>query len=1120
MRRRWTLALCLIFSGLAALVYQVIWTRLMGFAFGTTTEAIGTVLAVFFGGMALGNAWAARRIARLERPLRVYALLELGIGAFALASLPLLRHLDVLYTWVGPDHGPVTSTALRVAAAAAVLLPPTFAMGATLPVVARGLVERDDTLGRWSAVLYAANTLGAVLGAYLSGFWLIPSLGLARSIVAAAAVNLLVAGAVLALAGRARVPAMAAPPSPPRDGTVRAAGSGERIAFLAFFCVSGFVAIGYEIVWSKVFGIVMEGTLYGFAAVLSSYLLGIALGSLAVSPFVDRLRDLPRAFGLLHLGIAACVALGMAAVPYLPWALHRLARATEGRDAVHLLFVLVAPIVIAPTALFGAAFPILIRIYTSRAERVGEGMGVATAVNTTGSIAASLLVGFWWIPAAGMDATLYALLMLDLAVAALVLLRFQATRGSGRLAAAGAAAGMLLLVASSYGGVRVDRAIAGRMIQEDSLARYQAGLRGALSTQSFFREGRTSVVTVYRGPDGRGMRTNGLPEAGVSLAPPYAYAAPVLLGAVPYLLAERPERALVVGLGGGNTLDALLSTRLRHVTVVELEPAVVEAQRQLWEGRTQPLDDPRVELRLDDGRHELLLGRHRGGPGYDLIASQPSHPWLSGAANLFTREFFALARDNLTDGGVFALWLNGFRTDAQTFLAVLDSFEEVFPGALLLDVSGAPTPRNSLMLVGMRHPVGVDVERVRARLAEPELARRLREQGVEDVEDVLARFEGPAPAFAAIEPALENTDDNAFVEVRVPRMLEWKALDFAAVEGRLAPDAPALPPVAGRFDPLAVARSILALPASGDRWPFAGRLDRLLRQHVDGVDPALGQILRAEGATLSPATLEDGIARLRALAEESPRRAEVWRALGTALAARAARFDQAHAAFARAFDASGAARDAFDAGRALYRVDPAAAWAWFDRVPAAERPGFPRFAFYDAERALREGRPARALAPIRERLVAYRNELAPSAALDEVHELLAELADRCGDAADAESWRRLVREARRARAEDAFARAKHRLAKGDLDAAEKGRRELAGLAPGDPRAALLGAEIALARRDSGALESALGQLRLAAPSFLAGIAFENRFRREHGLPLLTRDEVEARRGAGADAGGA
>src|SRR3990172_2757184 len=334
MARRAAIAGCLVFSGLSALVYQIIWVRLLGFSFGTTTEAVSTVLAVFFGGLALGNLWAAARLSRVERPLRVYALLELGIGLYALASVPLLQSLSGVDVLLGAGQGPWAKTALRFAGSAAVLLPRRIAGGAPLRVVARGLVTEAASLGRWSALLYAANTLGAVLGAYLCGFWLIPALGLGRTVLVAALVNLGVAAAVLVIAGRMRAPATALP-----DAGAEASATPGRLAFLLFFGVSGFVAIGYEIVWSKVFGIVMEGTLYGFAAVLSAFLLGIALGSLLAAPWVDRIRDLPRAFGWLHVGIAVAVVLGIRAVPDLPFWMQRLS-GLPAVDAPHRLYLL------------------------------------------------------------------------------------------------------------------------------------------------------------------------------------------------------------------------------------------------------------------------------------------------------------------------------------------------------------------------------------------------------------------------------------------------------------------------------------------------------------------------------------------------------------------------------------------------------------------------------------------------------------------------------------------------------------------------------------------------------------------------------------------------------------
>ena len=740
---------------------------------------------------------------------------------------------------------------VRGLTSAAVLLPPTVAMGATLPVVARGLVSEDARLGRTSAILYTSNTLGAVLGAYLCGFWMIPALGIARSVLVAAAANLAVA--VVALRASKRI-APAPPPGAEAAAQRSLRGSG---LYLTCFAVSGFVAIGYEIIWSKVFGIVMEGTLYGYAAVLTGFLLGIGIGSVAIAGRVDRIRQLPRAFALLHLAIAVAVAAGMHAVPLLPYAYEKLALSAGGGDTVHWLFALVLPLVLVPTALFGAAFPVLIRLYSRGAADTGRAIGVATAVNIAGSITASLAISFWCIPHLGMDASLYALVLLDLAAALAVLAHSEAGRAPA-LAGAGA---VVVAVAFAFGGVRVDQAIAGREIDAASLADYRAELARRAETQTFVAEGRSSIVTVYERPGSRLLRTNGLPEADFQYSPPYFSLSSVLLGVIPYLFTDAPQRALVIGLGGGNTLRALVDTQLPWIEVVELEPRVVEAQATLYRGRANPLEDPRVHLVLDDGRHHLLRAAGDAGRRYDVIASQPSHPWREGAASLFTEEFFRVVRARLSDGGCFALWINGFSMDSESLLAVVASFDRVFPGSQLVDASKRGR-RDDLLLVGGLHPLRVEATALAARLAEAPLADRLAAFGIRGVPDLLSYFEGPAAAFASLAPGAANTDDNAFVETRVPRRLHTDPLDWDALERRLAPGTPVLPPSREAIDPAAVAEALLARARDGAPFLLANKLERLLREHGASLPRLRRATLEARARLRDPA--REGRSRRRA----------------------------------------------------------------------------------------------------------------------------------------------------------------------------------------------------------------------------------------------------------------
>ena len=1081
---------CLLFSGLTALVYQLVWTRLLGLAFGTTTEAIASVLAVFFGGLALGNWLAARWLTRLRRPLRVYAALEAGIGAWALASLPILWNLDALHGVLGAPESRAGLGVLRFAVSALLLLPPTLAMGATLPVVARALVTRDEALGRWSAWLYGANTLGAVLGAYLCGFWSIPLLGLTRSVLVAGCTNLAV-GALAAFASRG-LPALA--PAPELD---RAA-SGDapaRRAFLFYFAVSGFVAIGYEIVWSKVFGIVMEGTLYGFAAVLSAYLLGIASGSLAIAPFVDRLRDPARAFALLHVAIGAAVGAGIAAVPYLPYMYEELAGVARGADAIHLLYLVVLPIVWLPTALFGAAFPILIRIYTGRASGVGRGMGLATAVNTAGSIVASLTVGFWWIPSWGTDATLYTLLWIDFGAAIAALMANAELRGRARGMALGGSLAMVALVTLAFGGVRIEEAVAGRQLGAPDLARYSQALERLAAQRALSYEGKASIVTVYTNPGNRLLHTNGMPESGISLAPPYFPSETVSLAVWPYALAADPQRALVIGLGGGNTLASLLRTSLREIEVVELEQGVERAVELLHQGLENPLRDPRVQLRIDDGRNFMLRRNARGAPGYDLISSQPSHPWRVGAANLFTEDFFRIARASLSEGGVFAAWLNGFRIDPEGFLAVVASFERVFPGAVVVDLQ-----RQAFLLLGARQPLTLDVERIAARIAEPRIAALLAEHGVRGVADLLAGIEAPAASFAALAPQAANTDDNAFVETRSPRQLRWHELKFGEIEARLPADAPVLPPLRGALDTAALARAMLD-KREDKGWPYGAKLARFLTQERGALPDYTRELLLAEARLRDPQQEAAALEKLGELAAADPTRPEPLRLIGTHLALRRNAWRAASDAFARAWAQSHAASDAYDAGRALHPIDPAGARAWFARIPAAQRADYPRLAFYDAAAALARGLRGDALDATAAALERFLDTDA-GRSYPGAHELASRVAWARGDQTAARRHADLDARQRAERARDWLERADAALKKDDLDGARRALDQAAQLVPADGRLAWRRAELALEHGTPDELAQALAALRAAAPNQAAGIGSENAFRSAHEMPLV------------------
>jgi predicted membrane-bound spermidine synthase len=833
-------------------------------------------------------------------------------------------------------------------------------------------------------------------------------------VLVAGVVNLLVSGAAFAAAGNRLVPASpSSQPAEIRNATGTRNPEREPTALLVFFGVSGFVAIGYEIVWAKVFGIVMEGTLYGFATVLSANLCGIALGSAAVAPFVDRIRDLPRAFGALHLAIPVSVVLGMLAVPDLPFVLEQLAGSTGAGDAVHLLFVIVAPIVLVPTALFGAAFPILIRLFSRRAETAGHSVGIATAVNTAGSIAASVLVGLWSIPRIGTNATLYALLLLELGVALMVLLRFQTSRGRERVAVTGLAGALGIVLALSFNGVNVAEALSGRQVRATSLAEYREILDTKSASLIYLAEGKNAVVSVEETPQLRRVSTNGLSEAALAFAPPYYSKETILLAALPYLIADSPERSLVVGLGGGNTVAGLVATGVHSIDVVELEGKIVEAVTLLFEGRANPLADPRVTVRINDGRNELLRGRHLPEARFDIITSQPSHPWRAGAASLFTEEFFQLARANLSPGGVFASWIDGFRLDAGSLLAVMASFDRAFPGGMVVNGSSGDS-RKSFILLGALEPLSVSTDRMAARMAEPALRELLALFEMRSVEEVLARFDAPVASFAALSPELANTDDNAFVETRIPRKLRWRNLDWLALESRLDANTPLLPPLRGGVDLEAIVQAVLQ-SEDDTRWSDGQKLERLLRVHGGEISPVAKAIWLAEASLRHPRSEQQALDRLAALGEHHPGNPEPLRVVGRHLVSRRGEGRDAARWFAAAWERSRDPSDAYAAGAAIADLDPDRAERWFARIPEPERARFPGLALHIARRSLAQGLSGKMLRPAYQALLQYR-QTPEGWSVKGIDELLARIAAAVGERRGAI---RLAERARRARARGA-----------------------------------------------------------------------------------------------------
>ncbi|SPK72322.1 putative Spermine synthase [Cupriavidus taiwanensis] len=742
-------ALLLFASGAAGLVFQVLWIRQLALVVGVEVHAVTTAVSAFFGGLALGG-WLFGRIAdRHGDPLRLYAWLEIAVLVLGLGATLALARAAAPFAWLEARAG-----LLAWALPMVLVMLPAAAMGGTLPVLMRVLGSRPGRVGTHGGRLYAANTAGAIAGTLLAGFVLVPGLGVLGSAIAAGVLNGVAALGAWLLARRARRPSAAIGADAERaaadaaEAAHTAAGdvANGRLALLLYAAAGG-IALGYEVVWSQAIVQFLSTRTFAFTVVLATYLAGLASGSALAARHADRVRDPWGAFGLL-VAAAGLVAL-LEFVLLGEWLLHAqgsLSAWIQGLTASPLLaacarFALAAlTVVFVPTLLLGAAFPFVLRVSVD-SRRIGAGVGSVVALNTLGGIAGTVLAGFALVPYLGLVRTLSLL-----AVAAAVVGVVAVALGSGVRPAARWAVPMLGVLA----------VIAAALAPPDRLAMLLARARGGELV--FYEEGRGATVAVVE----QGSATNrfrrlyiqGVSNSGDAMTSQRYMRLQALLPLIVHNGA--PKSALVIGLGTGITAGATLAwPGLERRVVAELLPPVARAVPS-FKGNFGVGTDPRVEIRLRDGRRELLQSPQR----YDLVTLEPPPPSAAGVANLYSTDFYRLAATRLQPGGLVAQWLPlPTQNDADTRMLVR-SFLDVFPHASLWT-----TELHEMLLVGSMSPLALDLAQVRARFAQPEVAAALQAVGVRSAAALLATWVTDRTGldwYAADAPAV--TDDRPRIE--------------------------------------------------------------------------------------------------------------------------------------------------------------------------------------------------------------------------------------------------------------------------------------------------------------------------------------------------------------------
>lgn len=770
---------CFFLSGFAALLYETAWTREFGFVFGTSDLAVAAVLAAYMGGLALGAAIAGRFVQRLRRPVLVYGTLELGIALAALAVPLGIRATTALYVLLFggrstlPEADSLATTVFHLLSSFAILLPCTAFMGATLPLLARYAVQRDDQIGPRVGALYAINTAGAIAGTLCAAFILLPQLGLRQTVYVGVAVNALVFVGAVCLARGSRLP------TEPRTAGPKPRGSMHWV--LPLIALSGMVSFIYEILWTRLLGLVLGGSVYAFATMLAGFLLGITLGSAVASRLARTPRDGALGFTLTQLGIAALSFTAFALADRLP-ELASAIGAGGGGDLMSNAIVSVAAL-LPVTLCIGATFPFAVRLVATAPEHASTASARVYSWNTVGAIVGSVAAGFLLLPWLGFAGTVTLGISINLALAGAAALCSQPrSLGLAVLAAAGGIALLLFPPPTPW-----------NLLRSSPLS--TAPAEGEIE---YLGVGRSATVLLLNSGRDWQLRTNGLPEAIIEPpgSNPGRFPESRWMSLLPVLERPASESMLVIGIGGGVVLEAIPST-LNRIDAIELEPEVVAANRILSGRRaTDPLADPRIALHMNDARGALLLSDIR----YDAIVSQPSHPWTAGSSHLYTRDFFDLVHRRLNEGGVFVQWI-GLRFVNEELLrtlvaTLLDVFPyiEVYrpsPAALLFATSDAPLD-------------GIESSRVALR-SSPEDFARFGLIYPEDIAIALVLDTQGARAFA--EGSRVSTDDANLLASGSPRIGNEKLTPRSADRVFAASDP--LPERVTELDSLLVVRRLL-----------------------------------------------------------------------------------------------------------------------------------------------------------------------------------------------------------------------------------------------------------------------------------------------------------------------
>ncbi len=831
---------CFLLSGISGLTLEVVWTRHLEHVFGSTTLAVSTVLTCFMGGMALGSYIFGRFADQMKKPLLVYAAVE-GVVGIAALIIPVVIHglYPNLNQWMAANlaNNFWLLSFVRFLAIGVVLVIPTTCMGATLPLLSRHFINRENDMGKVGSrigILYTVNTLGAVGGVFFSTFVLLPTIGLAMTNQTAATINLTLCAAIFIFRKKLIYLETRNVSILEDDDDVALvleeeeshpfeAFRSERIIAMVAFLISGLASMNLQVVWNRAMAMIIGASVYSFSLVLIAFLIGLAFGSAVFTKLLKRINDPIKALGFVELGVVGAAMLNYLYMDDLPKVFAKLVTTqisvyAQNVGLIQFLMFAVAALAVFPATFFmGATFPLTIRIISRGFTKVGKDVGSVYALNTLGSICGSFLSAFVFVPmfshyfsGAGMQMTFFLSILLYCLCGIALILASRDFLPQKILWTAPTAiiTATFLLCVPRWDPAALTIGVFRLSLMKDALDEESWGDPDI----KYYYDGVTTTVSIELWGRHFALKNNGKVDASNGDDMPTQ----IMVAAYPLLLHPKGPDNLdvaIVGFGSGVTVGSALEFPVKHVDVVELENAVIEASRVFGIDEGESVDpefnvnhliyrkpnDPkykwsnpdtyvindRLSIFNNDGRNFLASSPKQ----YDVIISEPSNPWITGVSNMFTQDNFVSTSKALKKGGIFCQWVQLYELSPENIKTIFRTFASVFPYTVLF---AAEDLSSDTMMLGAFEPIKLDLSLIEKAMENPKVRSELERAYIFNPSDVLGRIllvnrdemlrYTDGPDYEKKNNLPINTDDNAIIEFSAPKDL----ISYSKFAGYLA----------------------------------------------------------------------------------------------------------------------------------------------------------------------------------------------------------------------------------------------------------------------------------------------------------------------------------------------